>query len=47
MTAADVTAIITAVDFDTIIVGIAGIAAALMLPSVAKKGARMLLSFVR
>lgn len=47
MDAATVTTIVSAVSFTTIIVGIGGVAAALMLPKVAKAGARILLSFVR
>lgn len=47
MTAADVTAITGAVTFAQIIVGIAAIAASVVVVYVAVKGAKMLLSFVR
>lgn len=47
MTAEQVTAIVTAVDFSTIIVGIATLGAALMVPRVTRAGFNMLKSMVR
>jgi len=47
MDAAAVTAMTSAVDFATIITGIAAVAAVLVLPKVAMKGARMVLGMIR
>lgn len=47
MDAAAVTAITGAVDFATIITGIGAIAAAIVVIKVAKKGASLLLGFIR
>jgi hypothetical protein len=47
MTAADVTAVVSAVDYTTIITGLAGIAAAVVVVLVAWRGAKILLGAVR
>jgi hypothetical protein len=47
MTAENVAALVGSVDFATIITGIAAVAAVLILPKVAMRGARMVLSMVR
>jgi len=47
MTEAQVTALTGSVDFATIIIGLAAIGAALILPMVAKKGISMILSMIR
>jgi hypothetical protein len=47
MDAAAVAAMTGAVDFATIITGIAAVAAVLILPKVAMKGARMVLGMIR
>jgi len=47
MTATDVTAIVSAVNYAEIITGIAGVAAAVVVVIVAWRGARLLLGAVR
>jgi len=47
MEAADVLAMTSSVDFGPIITGIAAVAAVLVLPKVAMKGARMVLAMIR
>jgi len=47
MTQAFIDAILAGVNFDIIVGGIAGVAAVLVLPKVAVKGARMVLGMIR